>query len=147
MLQLLSGQFGVVNFALLKPHFLSVYRSSHTFLSPLSSLPPLRLNMRHNPTDSSPGRTFPAIARSLSSVRTELAEGYRFVSSNKLMDAQTTFRVVLQSLLLVAVTSDEEAKNVSTSCFSQIAIDIRPFAVERHSHYCMRVLACSFHRT
>jgi coatomer protein complex subunit alpha (xenin) len=34
------------------------------------------------------------------------------VSGNKLPDAQTTFRSVLQGLLLVVVSSDEEAKEV-----------------------------------
>jgi coatomer protein complex subunit alpha (xenin) len=110
--QLLNGQFGIANFSPLKPHFLSIYRSSRTFLSPLASLPPLRLNVKHNPAESSPGRTFPVIVRPLPSIRAELSEGCRFVSSNKLADAQTTFRVVLQNLLLVTVTSDEEAKTV-----------------------------------
>ena len=38
-LQLLNRQQGVVNFAPLKPLFLSVYRSAHTYLSPSASLP------------------------------------------------------------------------------------------------------------
>lgn len=43
----------------------------------------------------------------------ELSEGYRFVSGNKLADAQASFRSVLQALLLVAVSSDDEGKEVS----------------------------------
>jgi coatomer protein complex subunit alpha (xenin) len=51
-------------------------------------------------------------ARTLQSALVELSEGYRFVSG-KLPEAQTTFRSVLQGLLLVFVSSDEEAKEVS----------------------------------
>jgi coatomer protein complex subunit alpha (xenin) len=51
--------------------------------------------------------------QNLRQVRAELLEGLRAVSSAKLPEAQTIFRSVLQSLLFVAVTSDEEAKEVS----------------------------------
>jgi coatomer protein complex subunit alpha (xenin) len=109
-MQLLNRQFGVVNFALLKPLFLSIYRSSHTYLSPFASLPPLKLHVRRNPSESSPGRVLPVAVRSLQSIRSELAEGYRFVSGNKLVDAQNTFRSILHALLLVVLSSDDEAK-------------------------------------
>ncbi|EGN92902.1 hypothetical protein SERLA73DRAFT_65083 [Serpula lacrymans var. lacrymans S7.3] len=109
-MQLLNRQLGIVNFALLKPLFLSIYRSSHAYLSPIASLPPLQLHVRRNPSESSPGRVLPVAARSLQSIRSELSEGYRFVSGNKLPEAQTTFRSVLQALLLVVVSSDNEAK-------------------------------------
>ncbi|RDB29920.1 Coatomer subunit alpha [Hypsizygus marmoreus] len=109
-MQLLNRQFGVVNFVLLKPLFLSIYRSSHTYLSPVASLPPLHLHIRRNPAESSPSRVLPVAVRSLQSIRSELAEGYRFVSGNKLVEAQTTFRSVLHALLLVVLSSDDEAK-------------------------------------
>lgn len=50
--------------------------------------------------------------QNLRQVRAELSEGLRLVSGAKLPEAQTTFRAVLQSLLFVAVTSDEEANEV-----------------------------------
>ncbi|KAG6854100.1 hypothetical protein C0991_010514 [Blastosporella zonata] len=109
-MQLLNRQFGVVNFAILKPAFTSIYRSSHTYLSPVASLPPLQLHVRRNVTESTPSRALPVAVRSLESVRSELAEGYRYVSGNKLAEAQATFRSVLQSLLLVVLSSDDEAK-------------------------------------
>ncbi|KAK0238015.1 coatomer WD associated region-domain-containing protein [Armillaria nabsnona] len=109
-MQLLNRQLGIVNFAQLKSLFLSVYRSSHTYLSPVASLPPLQLHIRRNPTETSPGRVLPIAVLSLKSVHAELSEGYRFVSGNKLAEAQTAFRSVLQSLLLIALTSDNEAK-------------------------------------
>ncbi|ESK90725.1 coatomer alpha subunit [Moniliophthora roreri MCA 2997] len=109
-MQLLNRQLGVVNFALLKPLFLSIYRSSHTYLSPVASLPPLHLHIRRNPSESSPSKVLPVAARSLQSVRSELSEGYRAVSGNKLAEAKEIFQSVLRGLLLIALTSDEEAR-------------------------------------
>ena len=102
----------MVNFAPLKPLFVSIYRSAHVYLTPLASLPPLELHLRRNPAESSPSKALPVAVRTLQSIRTELLDGYRAVSGNKLADAQAVFRSALQSLLLVAITSDEEAKQV-----------------------------------
>ena len=113
--QLLHRQFGVVNFSHLKPVFLSIYRSSHVYLSPMASLPPLQLHLRRNPEDSAPSRVLPVAVRTLPSLRAELSEGFRAVSGNKLPDAQTVFRSVLRSLLLVPISSDSEAKEVRTT--------------------------------
>ncbi|KAH9941627.1 coatomer subunit alpha-2 [Epithele typhae] len=109
-MQLLSRQFGIINFELLKPVFLSTYRSSHVYLSPMASLPPLQLHLRRNPGESSLGRVLPVAVRSLASVKAELSEGFRAVSGNKLSEAQVVFRSVLHNLLLVPITSDAEAK-------------------------------------
>src|SRR6266576_3204844 len=106
VLQLLNRQFGVVNFALLKPLFISIYRSSHVYISPVASLPPLKIHLRRNPSESSPNRVLPVAVRSLQSMRTEMTEGYRFMSGNKLAEAQDVFRSVLHALLLVVISSD-----------------------------------------
>lgn len=111
-IQLLNRQLGIVNFESLKPLFLSTYRSSHAYLSPLASLPPLNLHLRRNPAESSLTKVLPVAVVTLRQVRSELAEGFRFVSGNKLTDAQAVFRSVLQALLFVVVTSNEEAKDV-----------------------------------
>ncbi|KAL0575215.1 hypothetical protein V5O48_006754 [Marasmius crinis-equi] len=109
-MQLLNRQLGVVNFIPLKPLFLSVYRSAHTYLSPLASLPPLHLHIRRNIDESSPSKVLPVVGRTLQSARSELAEGYRAVSGARLAEAQEIFRSVLRSLLVIALTSDDEAK-------------------------------------
>ncbi|KAL4072497.1 coatomer WD associated region-domain-containing protein [Scleroderma yunnanense] len=109
-MQLLNRQFGVVNFAPLKLLFLSTYRSSHPYFSPLPSLPPLQLHVRRNISENSPSRILPVAVRSLTSIRSEFSEGFRFVSGNKLPEAQAVFRSVLHGLLLMVVSSDTEAK-------------------------------------
>jgi len=78
--QLLNCQFGVVSFAPLKPFFLSTYRSSHAYLSPLPSIPPLQLHVRRNISESSPSRVLPVAVWSLAAIWTELSEGFRFIS-------------------------------------------------------------------
>ncbi|TDL13674.1 hypothetical protein BD410DRAFT_872564 [Rickenella mellea] len=117
-MQLLNRQEGVVNFALLKPLFMSVYRSAHTYLSPNASLPPLQLHLRRNPDESSASRALPVGVRTVQSVKADLQDGYRAVTGNKLADAKDVFKSVLYSLLLVAVSSDAEAtewRNLVTS--------------------------------
>lgn len=110
-MQLLHRQFGVTNFAALKPLFLTVYRSSHTYLSPISSLPPLQLHLRRNPEESSPSRFLPVASRTIQSIRAELSEGFRLVSGNKLPEAKSVIRAALHALLLVSISSDSEAKD------------------------------------
>ncbi|KAL1757481.1 coatomer WD associated region-domain-containing protein [Schizophyllum commune] len=109
-MQALNRQLGVVNFAPLKPLFLATYRAAHTYLTPVASLPPLQLHVRRNPNESAPSKVLPVAAKSLQAVRAELTEGYRFFSLAKFTDARDTFRRVLQSLLLVVLSSDSEAK-------------------------------------
>jgi len=64
-----------------------------------------------------PSKMLPVVSRSLQSVQLELAEGYRLVSGNKLSDAREIFRSVLQALLLVVISSDDEAKQVGTDAY------------------------------
>ncbi|EIN08411.1 coatomer subunit alpha-2 [Punctularia strigosozonata HHB-11173 SS5] len=110
-MQLLNRQLGIVNFSELKSHFVSTYRSSHVYFTPLASVPPLQLHIRRDPAESATSKVLPVAVRSLASVRTELADGFRFVSHNKLPEAQATFRSALYSLLLVPISSDEEARD------------------------------------
>ncbi|KAH8829364.1 coatomer subunit alpha-2 [Flagelloscypha sp. PMI_526] len=110
-MQLLNRQQGVVNFGPLKPLFLFIYRSSHAYLSPAPSLPPLNLAIRRNPhNDASPSKLRPVSARTLRSIKTQLDETTRLVSENRLEDAKDGFRQVLRWLLLVVLENDEEAK-------------------------------------
>ncbi|KAH9933850.1 coatomer WD associated region-domain-containing protein [Fomitopsis serialis] len=108
-MQLLSRQFGVVNFVHLKPLFLSTYRSAHVYLSPLASLPPLQLHLRRNPQESSSSRVLPVAVKTLAALRAEITEGCRLLSGAKLPEAQDTFRSVLRELLLIPIASDGDA--------------------------------------
>ncbi|KAJ7730028.1 coatomer WD associated region-domain-containing protein [Mycena olivaceomarginata] len=75
----------------LKPLFLAIYHSSHTYLTPVASLPPLQLHIRRNPVETSL-HTLPLCVW------------------KQLSEAQNVFRSVLRALLLVPLSSDDEAK-------------------------------------
>jgi coatomer protein complex subunit alpha (xenin) len=72
------------------------------------------LHIRRNPAETSLGRALPVVVQSLASIRSELSEGFRFVSGNNLAAAQTVFLSVLKALLLVPLSSDDEAKQASS---------------------------------
>ncbi|KAJ7877137.1 coatomer WD associated region-domain-containing protein [Mycena leptocephala] len=71
-MQLLNRQLGIVNFVDLKLLFLSIYRSLHTYLTLVASLPPLQLHIRRNPAETSLSRALPIVIWSLASIRCEL---------------------------------------------------------------------------
>jgi hypothetical protein len=123
----------------------AVYRSSHTYLSPLASLPPLQLHVRRNTQETSPSKVLPVAALTVQSLRSELSEGYRFVSGNRLPKAKKKFCSILQSLLLVAVSSDKEANEVSLfsrGCWMRI----NTVAVAPNCHFCTRVFTWRIYR-
>jgi hypothetical protein len=59
MLQLLNRQIGVVNFAPLKAHFLSIYTGAHAALPTLPSVPAVDVAVTRNPIDGPPPGAFP----------------------------------------------------------------------------------------
>ncbi|KAI6023111.1 hypothetical protein BKA83DRAFT_4493235 [Pisolithus microcarpus] len=103
-IQLLNHQFGIINFVPLKALFLSTYKSSHVYLSFITSMPPVQLH-------------------TLATIHAELAEGFCLVSGNKLQDARATFRSVLQALLLVIVSPDTDAVEISAMTTDMPGID------------------------
>lgn len=58
---------------------------------------------------------------SLDSIKSQdIAEGFRMFSRGRFDQALTTFRSMLQKLLLVAVKNDEEAAEVSDLMFTML---------------------------
>jgi len=108
-MQLLNRQVGVVNFEPLKSLFLSIYQSSHVYLTPTPSMPSLHLHLRRNIEESKPTRVMPLVYQSLARVRADLQEAYVAVNKNQLGSAKTILEVALRSMLLVAVSTDAEA--------------------------------------
>ena len=115
-LQILNRQVGVVNFAPLKPLFLSVYRSSRLYLPANASLPPLEVHLRRNPDESEGRSVLPVSARTLQSIVSgELRTAYAAFKRAAFVEAADTFRSILQSLLLVVASSPAEDNEVSTA--------------------------------
>ena len=118
-MQLLNRQVGAVNFAPLKPRFLEIYQASKTYLPATAGLPPLVNYVRRNVEETDPRKLLPIIPRDLESIATaDLQEGYSAMRSNKLDDGLKTFKRILHSLLVNAVSSQQdvgEAKKIITT--------------------------------
>ena len=118
-MQLLNRQVGAVNFAPLKPRFLEIHQASKTYLPAIPGLPPLVNYVRRNVEETDSRKLLPIIPRDLESVATvDLQEGYSAMRSNKLDDGLKTFKRVLHTLLVNAVSSQQdvgEAKKIITT--------------------------------
>ena len=118
-MQLLNRQIGAVNFEPLKPRFLEIYQATKTYLPASAGLPPLINYVRRNVEETDPRKVLPAIARDLESIATnDLQEGYSAMRSNKLEDGLRIFKKILHSLMVNAVSSQQqvaEAKKIITT--------------------------------
>lgn len=118
-MQLLNRQVGAVNFAPLKTRFLEIYQASKTYLPATPGLPPLVNYVRRNVEETDSRKLLPIIPRDLESIATtDLQEGYSAMRSNKLDDGLKTFKRILHSLLVNAVSSQQdvgEAKKIITT--------------------------------
>ncbi|KAL9027613.1 MAG: hypothetical protein Q9196_003891, partial [Gyalolechia fulgens] len=108
-MQLLNRQVGAVNFAPLKPRFLEIYQASRTFLPATAGLPPLINYVRRTTDETDARKVLPIIPRDLESLATtDLQEGYNAMKSNKLEDGLKIFKRILHSLLVNAVSSQQQ---------------------------------------
>ena len=124
-MQLLNRQIGATNFEPLKPRFLEVYQATKTYLPASIGLPPLINYVRRNVDETDPRKVLPVIPRDLESIATsDLQEGYSAMRSNKLDDGLKKFKNILHSLMVNAVSSQQqvaEAKKIITTA-SEYAI-------------------------
>lgn len=119
-MQLLNRQVGAANFAPLKPRFLEIYQASKTYLPATVGLPPLVNYVRRTIEESDPRKVLPIIPKDLEVIaNVDLQEGYGAMRSNKLDDGLKTFKRILHSLLVNAVSSksqvDEAKKLIATA--------------------------------
>ncbi|CED82220.1 coatomer protein subunit alpha [Phaffia rhodozyma] len=112
-MKLLNQQIAAVNFEPLKPLFLSTYQASHVYIQGNGSVDPIKLYARRNPQTTSTNDILPAVRSSLNHiVQTDLQEAYNFVKKGKFAEAETLFRSVLQSMMLVVVNTDAQVQQV-----------------------------------
>ncbi|ANB16004.1 Cop1p [Sugiyamaella lignohabitans] len=103
--QLLNRQVGIVNFAPLKKRFLEVYRGSKLYLPANDGLPPLTFYARR------PDEKVLPFVHGYESLGETLQEAYKLVASgNQLQLAIETFREILQTIVVLSVPSEAEAK-------------------------------------
>ena len=117
-MQLLNRQVGAVNFEPLKPRFMEIYQASKTYLPATAGLPPLVNYIRRTVEETDTRKLLPVIPRDLDMIATsDLQEGYSAMRSNKLEDGVKVFKRILHSLLVNAVSTQQqvtEAKKIIT---------------------------------
>ncbi|KAL9594507.1 MAG: hypothetical protein Q9219_007001 [cf. Caloplaca sp. 3 TL-2023] len=128
-MQLLNRQVGAVNFAPLKPRFLEIYQASKTYLPATAGLPPIINYVRRTIEETDSRKVLPIIPRDIESLAaTDLQEGYNAMKSNKLDDGLKVFKRILHSLLINAVSSQQEVgeakKLISTATEYATAMSI-----------------------
>ncbi|PWN48212.1 putative COP1 [Violaceomyces palustris] len=117
---LLTRQAGIVNFKPLKPFFTASFLSAHAYLPAAPSAGPIPLHLRRNNEESEGelARVLPASPRNIKEITaTELQEGYKAVSANKLQEAEAIFRNMLHRLILTPASSEVEASEIQDLIF------------------------------
>ncbi|KZF21802.1 Coatomer, alpha subunit [Xylona heveae TC161] len=111
-MQLLNRQVAAVNFAPLKPRFLEIYEASKTYLPASAGLPPLVNYVRRTVEESELRKILPIIPKDLESIASkDLQEGYAAMRGNKLDDGLKIFKRIVQSLMVNAVSSEQEVED------------------------------------
>lgn len=135
-MQLLNRQVGAVNFAPLKPRFLEIYQASKTYLPASVCLPPLVNYVRRIIEETDARKVLPIIPRDLDSIANlDLQEGYGAMRSNKLDEGLKTFKRILHSLLVNAVSTQQqvnEAKkiiSIATEYTTAMALELERRAI------------------
>jgi coatomer protein complex subunit alpha (xenin) len=128
-MQLLNRQIGAVNFKSIQWRFEEIYAASRTFLPANPGLPPLINYIRRTVDETNSRKFLPLIPRDLESIiATEFQAGKTQMRTNKLDEGVTSFRRILQLLMVNAVKSanevDEAKKLIHTAAQYTIGMTI-----------------------
>ena len=116
-MQVLTRQAGITNFAPLKDLFLHVYMSGQISLPLISQVPALSLQV-------STSSNKPLVPITLSLLSQQLKDSYKLVTQAKFSEALSNFTKILQSILLLAVSNENEeneAKELIKICVEYIS--------------------------
>lgn len=112
-MNLLNRQVGAVNFKPLEPRFLEIYQASHTFLPANPGLPALVNHVRRTIKETDSRKLLPLIPRDLETVSTvDLPLGKQRMQKNQLEEGVQTFKKILHTLLVNAVSSAAQVEEV-----------------------------------
>jgi coatomer protein complex subunit alpha (xenin) len=110
-MQLLNRQIGAVNFAPLKPAFIAIYQSAHTYMSAIPSTPSLTFNI-HRTNEDDPRRFLPVVTYNMQSVIAKLQEAYGATTAGKFNEALNLFRQILHMVVFTVATKKAELEEV-----------------------------------
>jgi coatomer protein complex subunit alpha (xenin) len=111
-MKLLNAQIGVVNFAPLKSHFISLASATHVLLSALPSTSALEVPLQRNWATtpfSAAKEGLPVIAINFPQLVEKLQAGYRAFTGGKFQEALDLLRSILHALPLIALSNPAEA--------------------------------------
>ncbi|OZJ05293.1 hypothetical protein BZG36_01950 [Bifiguratus adelaidae] len=112
-MQILNRQAGIVNFAPLKPLFLSIYQATRVSLPANASAPSIFYHLRRNYNDQDYRRALPVTVNSFEKISTrDLQVAYALTKGGKFQNATAQFKSMLQTLLLTVVANQTEAEEV-----------------------------------
>jgi coatomer subunit alpha len=128
-MQLLNRQVGAVNFAPLKPRFMTIFEASRTYIPASPGLPPLINYVRRTLEETDPHKVLPYIPDDLETIAANyLQKGYDSVRTNKLEDGAVIFKNMLHALLVNVVSSPSEVseakKLISSASEYSVAIAV-----------------------
>ncbi|KAJ1983510.1 hypothetical protein H4R34_001235 [Dimargaris verticillata] len=107
-MQLLQQQVGAINFAPLKPHFMTICQSTHSALPSNSALPPLTIPLRRTVEQTEPHKVLPVIAVDLQGLIEQLQDGYKKTTTGRFQDAIVLFKSLLHALVFVTAHKKSE---------------------------------------
>ncbi|KAJ3090043.1 hypothetical protein HK102_004843, partial [Quaeritorhiza haematococci] len=110
-MQLLHRQVGAVNFAPLKPLFMSVYQSARAYVACNPSVPPLAFPL-YRQWDEDQNKVLPFVPFSLQNTINRLQEAYTTTTSGRFSDALTMFKAILQTVLFIVVSKPSDLEEV-----------------------------------
>ncbi|KAJ1649424.1 hypothetical protein IWQ61_009489, partial [Dispira simplex] len=118
-MQLLKQQAGVVNFAPLKTHFMTIYQTTQTYVAADGCTPALYFGVRRTLDETQPHKLLPAIAYNFHSATAQIQEGLKKTTGGRFQEAIEQLRAVLQFLLFSVVATEvdkEEVQGMVAEC-------------------------------
>lgn len=110
-MQLLSRQIGVVNFAPLKPYFMTVFQASRAYLSCNSGVPPLELLINRG-WQEDVKKALPHSPLNLSHVISKLQEGYQVTTTGKFNESLLIFKNILFQIIFTIAGKRQELDEI-----------------------------------
>ncbi|ORX92400.1 Coatomer, alpha subunit [Basidiobolus meristosporus CBS 931.73] len=117
-MNLLNSQSGVVNFAPLKPLFLTVFRTASTLMSMNPSIVSIRVPIRRSIEETRLEKSAPGVIFTLANLTNRFHLASKLTSDGKFEDAIAQFKGILHTLVLTTVDQAHlrHAEELLSSC-------------------------------
>lgn len=107
-MRLLNQQIGIVNFAPLKPVFMSIVLASQLSLQGLPSAPANTFYIQNAESSNDKKSSEPSLVLNLAVLVEKLKHGYKMTTEGKFSEALATFRSIIQLIPFIHVSNKQE---------------------------------------